>query len=37
VTRSDLLQPFGDRETILQGAPERDDDFFRVPKIINAD
>lgn len=37
VTRSDLLQPYGDRETILQGAPERDDDFFRVPKIINAD
>lgn len=37
VTRSDLLQPYGDRETILQGAPERDDNFFRVPKIINAD
>jgi aspartyl-tRNA(Asn)/glutamyl-tRNA(Gln) amidotransferase subunit C len=37
VTRSDRLQPYGDRETILEGAPERDDNFFRVPKIINAD
>jgi aspartyl-tRNA(Asn)/glutamyl-tRNA(Gln) amidotransferase subunit C len=37
VTRLDQLQPYGDRETILEGAPERDDDFFRVPKIINAD
>ena len=37
VTRVDQLQPYGDRETILEGAPERDADFFRVPKIINAD
>ena len=37
VTRSDRLQPYGYRETILEGAPERDDNFFRVPKIINAD
>jgi len=37
VTRLDQLQPYGDREIILKGAPERDDDFFRVPKIINAD
>jgi aspartyl-tRNA(Asn)/glutamyl-tRNA(Gln) amidotransferase subunit C len=37
VTRLDQLQPCGDREIILEGAPERNDDFFRVPKIINAD
>ncbi len=37
VTRSDSLQPYGDREAILEGAPNRDGDFFKVPKIINAD
>lgn len=35
VTRADELQPYGEREAILNCAPERDDDFFKVPKIIN--
>ncbi len=37
VTRSDSLQPYTGREAILEGAPNRDGDFFKVPKIINAD
>ncbi len=36
VTRSDVIQPYADREAILEAAPERDGDFFKVPKIINA-
>lgn len=35
VFRPDRLQPYGDREQILEGAPERDGEFFKVPKIIN--
>ena len=35
VTRSDQLEPYADREALLEGAPERDGDFFRVPKIGN--
>lgn len=35
VTRSDELKPYPDREEILQGAPEQDGEFFRVPKIIS--
>jgi aspartyl-tRNA(Asn)/glutamyl-tRNA(Gln) amidotransferase subunit C len=35
VTRSDELQVFGDREAILKSAPDREDDFFKVPKILN--
>ncbi len=35
VTRSDDLQPFPDREAILEGAPERENEFFKVPKILN--
>ncbi|HIK13315.1 MAG TPA: Asp-tRNA(Asn)/Glu-tRNA(Gln) amidotransferase subunit GatC [Oscillatoriaceae cyanobacterium M33_DOE_052] len=37
VARSDALQPFGDRDTILSGAPDQDGDFFKVPKILNED
>lgn len=37
VTRTDSLQPYPDLESILDGAPERDGDFFRVPKIVNAE
>lgn len=37
VTREDALQPYPDRDEILEGAPDRDDNFFKVPKIINAD
>jgi aspartyl-tRNA(Asn)/glutamyl-tRNA(Gln) amidotransferase subunit C len=35
VTRQDALQPYPNREEILEGAPDRDGEFFKVPKIIN--
>ncbi len=34
VTRPDALQPFGDREAILNSAPDREDEFFKVPQIL---
>jgi aspartyl-tRNA(Asn)/glutamyl-tRNA(Gln) amidotransferase subunit C len=37
VTRKDELQPFADREAILSSAPEQEGEFFKVPKILNAD
>jgi aspartyl-tRNA(Asn)/glutamyl-tRNA(Gln) amidotransferase subunit C len=37
VTREDILQPYSDREAILNSAPQQEGDFFRVPKILNAD
>ena len=37
ITREDILQPYADREAILNSAPQQEGDFFRVPKIINAD
>ncbi len=37
VTRPDDLQPFADREAILQSAPEQEGEFFKVPKILNAE
>ncbi|MBD1856665.1 MULTISPECIES: Asp-tRNA(Asn)/Glu-tRNA(Gln) amidotransferase subunit GatC [Leptolyngbya] len=37
VVRVDRLQPYPDRETILEGAPDRDGDFFKVPKIVTGD
>lgn len=33
VVRSDKLQPWQNREELLDCAPERDGEFFRVPKI----
>ncbi len=35
VTRPDALQPYGDREAILESAPEQEGEFFKVPKILN--
>ena len=35
VTREDNLQPYPDREAILNGAPEQEGEFFKVPKILN--
>lgn len=32
--RDDSVHPFGDKEAILANAPDRDGDFFRVPRII---
>ncbi len=37
VTRVDDLQPYAEREAILQGAPDLSDLFFKVPKILNAE
>lgn len=34
VTRPDQLQPYGDREQILDSAPDREGEFFKVPKIM---
>jgi aspartyl-tRNA(Asn)/glutamyl-tRNA(Gln) amidotransferase subunit C len=34
ITRVDDLRPWGDREAILDNAPDRDGDFFKVPKIM---
>ncbi|MEL6137539.1 MAG: Asp-tRNA(Asn)/Glu-tRNA(Gln) amidotransferase subunit GatC [Cyanobacteria bacterium J06626_23] len=34
VSRQDELAPFGDREQMLDGAPDREDSFFKVPKIM---
>lgn len=32
--RDDSVHPFGDKEAILANAPDREGDFFRVPRII---
>jgi aspartyl-tRNA(Asn)/glutamyl-tRNA(Gln) amidotransferase subunit C len=35
ITRPDDLEPFANRAAILDGAPDQDGDFFRVPKIMS--
>jgi aspartyl-tRNA(Asn)/glutamyl-tRNA(Gln) amidotransferase subunit C len=37
VTRPDALQSYGDREQILDRAPEREGEFFKVPQIMGGD
>lgn len=37
VTRQDQLLTFGDREAILDCAPDAEEDFFKVPKIVSAE
>lgn len=37
VTRQDELQPYSNREAILQSAPDREDDFFKVPQILSGE
>ncbi|HIK39672.1 Asp-tRNA(Asn)/Glu-tRNA(Gln) amidotransferase subunit GatC [Thermoleptolyngbya oregonensis NK1-22] len=34
VVRPDVLQPYPDREAILDSAPDRDGEFFKVPQIM---
>ena len=34
ITRPDKLEVFEEREDILDGAPEREASFFKVPKIL---
>ena len=37
VTRADELKLFSDRQAIFKNAPDQEGDFFKVPKILNAD
>ncbi|RMF21038.1 MAG: Asp-tRNA(Asn)/Glu-tRNA(Gln) amidotransferase subunit GatC [Cyanobacteria bacterium J083] len=37
VTRPDKLEPFEDKSSLLEQAPEREDNYFRVPKILNSE
>ncbi len=37
VTRPDMAQIYRDRDDILESAPDRDGEFFKVPRIINTD
>jgi aspartyl-tRNA(Asn)/glutamyl-tRNA(Gln) amidotransferase subunit C len=32
--REDSVHPFGEKKEILKNAPDREGDFFRVPRII---
>lgn len=32
--REDSVRPFGEKEEILKNAPDREGDFFRVPRIL---
>ena len=34
ITRTDSLESFGDRAAMLDCAPDREHDFFKVPKIL---
>lgn len=37
VVRPDHHNPSAEREEILEGAPDRDGNFFKVPKIVTGD
>jgi aspartyl-tRNA(Asn)/glutamyl-tRNA(Gln) amidotransferase subunit C len=37
ITRIDALQPWKDREALMNNAPDRDGDFFKVPKITTGE
>jgi aspartyl-tRNA(Asn)/glutamyl-tRNA(Gln) amidotransferase subunit C len=37
VVRADKVQTWGDREELLDCAPERDGEFFRVPRIATGE
>jgi len=37
VMRDDVVRPSLDRETVLRGAPRREGDYVRVPRIIGED
>ncbi len=34
ITRADEQKTFGDRQRLLDNAPDREEDYFRVPKIL---
>ena len=35
VFRKDEVKQFEDREALLQNAPEKEDNMFKIPKVIN--
>ena len=37
VTRPDEMEAYPNREAILTGAPDREQDFFKVPQILSAE
>jgi aspartyl-tRNA(Asn)/glutamyl-tRNA(Gln) amidotransferase subunit C len=37
ITRPDELKPDSNREAILEGAPDREGEFFKVPQIMSAE
>ncbi len=37
ITRPDQLEVFAEREAILASAPDREEDFFKVPKILGGE
>lgn len=37
ITRPDTNKVYGNRDALLQQAPEPEGDFFRVPKILSTD
>ncbi len=37
ITRLDQLEVFTERESILDSAPDREADFFKVPKILGGE
>lgn len=37
VYREDVVKPSIDREEALKNAPSKDDEFFKVPKVIGGD
>lgn len=37
VFRDDVVKPSIDREEALKNAPSKDDEFFKVPKVIGGD
>ncbi|NJN87355.1 MAG: Asp-tRNA(Asn)/Glu-tRNA(Gln) amidotransferase subunit GatC [Leptolyngbyaceae cyanobacterium SL_7_1] len=37
VTRRDQREPFDDREELLEAAPDREGEFFKVPQIMGGE
>lgn len=37
ITRPDQVEVFAEREAILNSAPDREEDFFKVPKIMGGE
>jgi aspartyl-tRNA(Asn)/glutamyl-tRNA(Gln) amidotransferase subunit C len=37
ITRPDQLEPCADREVILDNAPDREGEYFKVPQIMGGD